>query len=79
MLIKSTSVRPQVGQDINSIPPLYKPKFLNISLAHIISFTGSSVKETLIVSPIPLDKIAPIPTADFIEPLYIVPDSVIPK
>ena len=40
--------------------------------------TGFPVNETPIVSPMPCNNIAPIPTADFIVPLYTVPASVIP-
>ena len=56
------------------MPNFLKFKALSISFAASISFIGSSVKETLIVSPIPLDKIIPKPTADFIG---LIPASVI--
>ena len=79
MFIKSIWVLPHVGHDINSIPSFTYPKFLRISLPTFISSTGSPVKETLIVSPIPSASKVPIPIADFIVPLQGVPASVTPK
>ena len=77
--IKSIEVLPQVGQDTNSIPNFLRPKSFNIALATLTSSTVEPVKDTLIVSPIPIASIAPIPTADLIVPDHSVPDSVIPK
>ena len=51
--IKSICVRPQVGQETTSIPPLLKPRVFKISFADLISSTGSPVRDTRIVSPIP--------------------------
>ena len=43
------------------------------------SSSGGSVRETLIVSPIPSASSEPIPTADFILPSSASPASVTPK
>ena len=51
----------------------------NISLPILISLTGSSDKEILIVSPIPSIKSDPIPIADLTLPVTKPPASVIPK
>ena len=47
-------------------------------MATRISFSGSSVSETLIVLPMPSERIIPKPTEDLIVPLRSVHDSVIP-
>ena len=67
--IKFIAALPHVGQETNSTPPFLKSKALNISLATFISSTGSLVRETLKVSPIPSDSNVPIPILDFIVPL----------
>ena len=51
--IRLIHVLPHVGHETTSIPPFLKPRVLSISFAASISLTGSSVRETLIVSPIP--------------------------
>lgn len=79
ILIKSICVLPQVGQDTNSSPPFLRPKAFKISFPTFISSTGSLVKDTLIVFPIPSAKRVPIPILDFIVPLKGVPDSVTPR
>ena len=48
-------------------------------VAASISLTGSSVRETRIVSPIPSHKSEPIPTADLMSPIRSVPASVTPR
>ena len=58
---------PHVGQLISS-GFAYKPRAERISFAAIISLTGSSVKDTLIVSPIPLRRRCPIAIDDLIDP-----------
>ena len=68
----------KVGQEIKLTPPVLKPKVFKISLANLTSSIGSSVKETLIVSPIPIDKSAPIPIEDLTIPPLSVPASVKP-
>ena len=50
----------------------------NISFAAITSFLGSSVKDTLIVFPMPKSNIFDKPILDLISPLNEVPASVIP-
>ena len=77
-LIRLILVLPQVGQDTTSIPPLRSPSVLRISFAVRISSTGSPVRETRIVLPIPSWRMIPSPTEDFTFPEYTVPDSVIP-
>ena len=54
-------------------------KFFNKLNATGISSSGASVRETLMVSPIPSSKSAPIPTADFILPSSASPASVTPR
>jgi hypothetical protein len=45
----------------------------------LTSSTGSSVRETLIVSPMPSARRVPIPTADFTPPAGSGPASVTPR
>ena len=71
-------VRPHVGHDTTSIPPVLSPSVLSISFADFTSSSGLPVSDTLIVSPIPWFNIRPRPIADFILPLINVPASVIP-
>ena len=71
-------VLPQVGQETTSIPPLRNPSVRRISFADLISSIGSPVRDTLMVSPIPLLNIRPRPIDDLILPLINVPASVIP-
>ena len=78
-MIKSIFVLEQVGQEIKSIPSFKSPSERKISFPTLTSSTGSPVKETLIVSPIPFAKIIPSPTEDFMVPLKLGPASVIPK
>ena len=51
----------------------------NISFPIFISLTGSSDKDTLIVSPIPSKKRVPKPIEDLTLPGTKLPDSVIPR
>ena len=67
------------GQDIILTPLSRKFKDFNISFPIFTSFIGSSDKEILIVSPIPLKRREPIPIDDFILPEIKLPASVIPK
>ena len=76
--IRSILVLPQVGQETILTPPLL-PIAFKISFAAYISFTGSSVSETLIVSPMPSHRSEPIPIDDFIRPILSVPASVTPR
>ena len=77
--IKSTFVLAQVGQEIKSIPSLFRSRAFRISFPAITSSIGSDVKETLIVSPIPSANSVPIPIADLIIPFFGVPASVTPR
>ena len=76
--IRSILVLPHVGQDTKLMPPLLRPKFLSMDLAVSTSWMGSSVSDTLIVSPIPSYNMTPMPTADFMLPSDKSPVSVIP-
>ena len=76
--MSGTCVLPHVGQDIKVMPPSLRSRALRIILAVITSSTGFPVKDTLIVSPIPSARSAPIPTADLIAPSRTVPASVTP-
>ena len=67
------------GQEIILTPRLRKPNDFNISFPIVISLTGSSDKEILIVSPIPFINNDPIPIDDFILPGIRLPASVIPR
>ena len=69
----------QDGQEIIFTPLFRKLSDLSISFPTLISSTGSSDKETLIVSPIPLRRSDPKPIEDFILPGKKVPASVIPR
>ena len=51
--IRSICVLPQVGQETTSTPPLRSPSVFKINFAERISSTGSPVRDTRIVSPIP--------------------------
>ena len=76
--MRSILVLPQVGQETSFTPPRF-PIQRRMSLAASISLTGSSVRETRIVSPIPSHKSEPIPTADLMSPIRSVPASVTPR
>src|SRR5699024_5401999 len=76
--IRSICVLPQVGQATNVGDFLYNLQSFKISFATFISFIGSSLKDTLNVSPIPSLNSTPSPILDFIVPLNSVPASVIP-
>ena len=78
MGIKSIFVRPQVGHDTTSTPPFLRPSVFKISFAERTSSTGSPVKDTRMVSPIPWYRMTPRPRADLMLPESTVPDSVIP-
>jgi hypothetical protein len=56
-----------------------RPQDSKILLAQRTSSSGSAVKLTLIVFPMPERSIAPIPHEDFTIPQFGVPASVIPK
>ena len=71
-------VRPQVGQEMTSMPSRRSPRLFKIWMPAFTSSTGSPVSETRMVSPIPLERMAPMPTADFTVPLQSVPASVMP-
>ena len=60
-------------------PLSLSPKLFNISNPALTSSTGFSVRETLIVSPIPSANNVPSPTEDLISPPRIVPASVTPR
>ena len=60
------------------MPPLRNPNVRRISFADLISSTGSPVRDTRMVSPMPWLKIRDRPMADLILPLFTVPDSVMP-
>ena len=75
--IKSYSVLPHVGHTV-SVGLLYKLKLERISFAAITSLTGSSARDTLIVSPIPSYNRIPKPIDDLTNPLYSKPASVMP-
>src|SRR5439155_3654898 len=74
-----TLSRPQEGQAIMIGPRSRRPSAFRISYAVRTSSTGSAVRETRIVSPMPSTSSAPIPTALLIEPEYGVPASVTPR
>ena len=57
---------------------LEQPQALKMDRPASISFTGESVKETRMVSPIPSHKSVPMPIADFKVPELPLPASVTP-
>ena len=59
--------------------PLFKSSARSISFAALISSTGSAVRDTRIVSPIPRCSKLPMPIADLISPIRAVPASVTPQ
>lgn len=63
MLIKSISIRPQVGQEISVAALDARPNDFNSSRATFTSSTGSALNEIRSVFPMPLLKIAPRPAA----------------
>ena len=67
------------GQDIIFTPLLLRFNDFKISLPIFISSTGSSERETLIVSPIPSNNKFPRPIEDFMLPGIKLPASVIPR
>ena len=69
----------QDGQDIIFTPLFLNPNDFKISFPILTSFTGSSDKDTLIVSPIPSKRRDPRPIADLTLPVTKPPASVIPK
>ena len=66
-------------EPINTPSPIFVLNLFKSLFATGISASGSSVKLTLIVSPNPSSKSAPIPTADLILPSSPSPASVTPK
>lgn len=79
MLIRSISIRPQVGHEMSVAALEAKPKDFRSSLATFTSSTGSALSEMRMVFPMPLLKMAPSPAALFTVPANSVPDSVIPR
>ena len=77
--IRSISVLPQVGQETNFTPPGRSPAAFRIAMPTETSRTGSAVRETRIVSPMPSESSVPIPTADWMVPFHSVPVSVTPR
>ena len=77
--IRSICVLPQVGQETKLTPFSLRPKLFKISKPALTSSTGFSVRETLIVSPIPSASKVPNPTDDLISPPLKVPASVTPR
>ena len=67
------------GQEIILIPLFLRFSDFKISLPTLISSTGSSESETLIVSPIPSNNKFPKPIEDFMLPGIKLPASVIPR
>ena len=63
ILIKSISIRPQVGQEISVAALDARPNDFNSSRATFTSSTGSALNEIRSVFPMPLLKIAPRPAA----------------
>ena len=78
-MITSKACLAHDGQEIIFTPLFLKFKDFSISFPTFISFTGSSERETLIVSPIPPRRSDPKPIDDFILPGKKVPASVMPK
>ena len=74
-----TLSRPQEGHEIITGPRSRRPSAFRISNPVSTSLTGSAVSETRIVSPIPSESSAPMPTALLIEPENGVPASVTPR
>lgn len=74
-----TVVRPQVGQEITSIPRPYRSSERNRIFAVSTSSMGSAVSDTRIVSPMPSKSNAPMPMEDFTVPDRNVPASVTPR
>ena len=69
----------QDGHEIILTPLDLKFNDLRISLPILISWTGSSERDTLKVSPIPSNNSTPKPIDDLTLPGTKLPDSVIPK
>ena len=69
----------QDGHEIILTPLDRKFKDFKISLPTLISFIGSSERDTLKVSPIPSSNKTPKPIEDLTLPGTKLPDSVIPK
>ena len=67
------------GHEIILTPLLRKFNDLSISFPMLTSFTGSSDKEILIVSPMPFNRSVPRPIEDLILPDTNPPASVIPR
>ena len=69
----------QDGQATILTPLCLRFKLFKISKPTLISSSGSSASDTLIVSPIPFKRSLPIPIEDLIEPKRLLPASVIPR
>ncbi len=76
--ITGNACRAQDGHEIILTPLCLKLSDFKISLPTLTSLTGSSDKETLIVSPIPSNNNDPKPIEDFMVPGKKLPASVIP-
>ena len=77
--IRSISVRPQVGQETNFTPPGRRPAAFTMAMPALTSRTGSAVRETRMVLPMPSHSRVPMPTADWMGPFHSVPVSVTPR
>ena len=65
--MRSICVRPQVGQEMTLTPPR-SPQARRMASPARTSSTGSAVRETRMVSPMPSKSIAPMPAADWTVP-----------
>ena len=79
VLITSNCCLAQEGQEIILRPVFLIFKAFKISSPTLISFNGSSERDTLKVSPMPSESKIPNPIEDFIVPENSPPASVIPK
>ena len=71
-------VRPQVGQE-TSRTPCFRSRARRMSSPAFTSSTGSAVRDTRMVSPMPRWSKLPMPMADFTRPIRAVPASVTPR
>ena len=69
--IKSILVLPQVGHDTICGQSFFMSTAVNISKPAETASTGSAVRETRIVSPMPSIKSEPIPAADLMSPIRL--------
>mmetsp|Transcript_34626 Transcript_34626/g.44621 ORF Transcript_34626/g.44621 Transcript_34626/m.44621 type:complete len:201 (+) Transcript_34626:83-685(+) len=71
--------REQLGQEMIFTPRVRSPSDFSISKPTLTSSTGSSERDTRIVSPIPIQSRLPMPMDDFTVPIRRPPASVIPR